>query len=354
MTLLNSETSIREVASFLGIECFVVIGTTNRSHPSIGEGNVCYFPTDGSSCSQTSANQRICCCGPSNTCGRVLPSSAPSKTPSKAPSKSPSRRPSKAPSKPPTPGGFCFSGENLISVLGKGEIRLDSLEIGDYVRSSQRGDSYYSRVYGFLHLHRQVPTDFLKFSFAKKSSLELEVTSEHLLYSKGKTIAASNVKVGDALDGQDGEALHVTGIETVKRNGVYAPATESGDIIISGVRASNYVNLLNASAMDQHTMSHAFMAPVRFVCKLHFDWCKQETYTKEEGYSQWVKYFVWIPGFLAPWGPGVQYFATLMISPLLSLLTVLDQISLQSLVAVGVSVAAYIGVHGKRKASPEK
>jgi Hint module/Gametolysin peptidase M11 len=238
-------------------------------------------------------------------------------------------------------GVSCFSGENVVSVLAKGDIRLESLEIGDYVRSSSElGDGTYSRVYGFLHLQRQLSTEYLKFTFGKENALDLEVSPKHLLYSKGRTIAAGHVKVGDVLDGKDGETLLVIGIAIVQRDGVYAPATESGDIVVSGVRASNYVNLLDTSAIDQHTMSHAFLAPMRFVCTLHFDWCQQETYTEQEGYSHWVKYFVWISDILNPLGYAVQYLTTLLVSPIVALLTVCDLVvSGRGFVAAGLSLA---------------
>jgi hypothetical protein len=246
-------------------------------------------------------------------------------------------------------GAACFSGENIVSVLGKGDTRLDAVEIGDYVRTSLSSeqpdaDASYTRVYGFLHLHRQLPTKFLQFTFRNENALQLEVSPKHLLFTKGRTIAAGRVKVGDVLDGGDeGDALIVTRIKTVERHGVYAPATESGELVVSGVRASNYVNLLDASAIDQHAMSHAFLSPVRFVCQIRFDWCRrQESYT-EEGYSHWVKFFVWISDILNHYGFVTQYLTTVLVAPLVALLAAFDQVFVSGrglVLAAGLSVAA--------------
>jgi hypothetical protein len=198
------------------------------------------------------------------------------------------------------------------------------------VRSSafgRRGETSYTRVYGFLHLQRHLITEYLQFTFAKENLMQLEVSPKHLLFSKGRTIAAGQVKVGDTLDGEDGTVLLVTHIETVRRVGVYAPATESGEIVVSGVRASNYVNLLDTSALDQHVMSHAFLAPMRFWCRLDFAACERATYTNEQGYSHWVKYFVMISDLLNQFGgAAVQYLTTLILcAPICAFLTLCDK-----------------------------
>jgi Hint module len=87
-------------------------------------------------------------------------------------------------------------------------------------------------------------------------------------------VRASQVKVGDRLGNRK-----VTDIISVERHGAYAPFTMSGDIVVSGVRASNYVAVLTHSAVNQSGASHAFLALRRLVCTFNLGYCEKETYT---------------------------------------------------------------------------
>jgi hypothetical protein len=69
---------------------------------------------------------------------------------------------------------------------------------------------------------------------------------------------------------------------------LYAPATESGKLLVSGVIASSYVSLMDediVSSNMQATLSHMALAPLRMVCTIgSFSICENEEYTGE-GYS---------------------------------------------------------------------
>ena len=221
----------------------------------------------------------------------------------------------------------CFSSTNQVTVRDKGKVWLDQLEVGDYVLSSKG----YSKVWGFHHLQQDVSTEFLKIHYRDKevadSYSSLEVTSEHLLFSKGKATAAADVHVGHRLEGPGGELLEITKIEKVQRGGVYAPATESGELIVSGVRVSNYVALLSVSAFNQHIISHALVAPKRWLCSIARNACAAEEYTVD-GYSSWAKFFIDLSNGLRTWGAAVQYIATLCVAPLVVVVYVIDYIAM--------------------------
>jgi len=125
-------------------------------------------------------------------------------------------------------GGFrwlmCFSGKNLVDVQGKGLIPMDSLSIGDYVKTA---DGSFSRVYSFYHIDRKTESVFLQM-FATGLAQPLEIFRDHYLYVGRKLVRAGDVKVGDELD----ERSTFTAIKTVKRRGYYNPLTESGDIVV--------------------------------------------------------------------------------------------------------------------------
>lgn len=195
-----------------------------------------------------------------------------------------------------TVGAFCFSGNTSVMVQGKGTVRMDSVRIGDRVLASNG----YTKVWGFLHYHEHLQAEFLqiRYQLAHGASSILEVTADHILFSQGRTIAAGDLRVGDLLEGRDGFPIEITHIDVARRYGVYAPATETGDIIVSGVRASNYVNLISSSSVDFHILSHAIVMPFRRFCS-HFN-CSDEKYTKE-GYAERIQYFILIGAALNKW-----------------------------------------------------
>jgi phosphate-selective porin len=73
-------------------------------------------------------------------------------------------------------------------------------------------------------------------------------------------ILSLDIVVGDELGDKHQNAQSIC---TVTRRGVYAPLTQSGDIVVSGVRAPNYVNVVvDRSLMwDQHTTAHTLLFP---------------------------------------------------------------------------------------------
>ena len=64
----------------------------------------------------------------------------------------------------------------------------------------------------------------------------------HLVFMTEKgAVSASRIQVGDLLMSSPGSAK-VTKVGSVQRQGLWAPATESGSIVVNGVVASNYIS----------------------------------------------------------------------------------------------------------------
>jgi hypothetical protein len=253
------------------------------------------------------------------------PTRAPTRPPTRAPTRRPTRAPTRAPRPTaPTPGpGGCFSGETLVHELKKGAIQMSYLQIGDHVltASADLGGTVYQPVYGFGHYHTSKPTEFLQIHYGYESLNQtgsafvspLEMTGKHLLHVERRSnpIRADAVQVGDILRRQDSEAkIRVTRIEKITRNGVYAPFTPSGTIIVqeAGIVASTYISLQESAQehvqigngmelyfLSQQNLCHVWMAPYRVYC-MYKDllpeytdqpFCQGETYT-ERGRSFWV------------------------------------------------------------------
>jgi Hint module len=166
---------------------------------------------------------------------------------------------------------------------------MSEVKIGDYVMTA---DGEYSQVYGFGHFDPDLEVEFLQLYLKAQNRSEeqqpLEISSHHLLFvqkamHQSQVIPASDVVIGDILN--DGK--RVESIRSVMRRGVYSPLTQSGDIIVSGVRASNYVSVVQDNKWllwDQHTLGHAYTYPRRLFCKFYIDSCQKETYDNN-GYS---------------------------------------------------------------------
>ena len=178
---------------------------------------------------------------------------------------------------------FCFSEANTVEIKGKGLVSMGTLKVGDFVRA---GKGEFSRVFSFIHLDRDVETSFLQIR-TEGLQKPLELSPDHIVfvsnnYSADVPVCASQVKVGDMLG-----ANKVTRIQSIKRRGIFAPVTYSGDIVVSGVLVSCFAAIRSFSLLNQHTEAHAFFAIRRLVCVFDFDICENERYTKE-GIPVWL------------------------------------------------------------------
>jgi hypothetical protein len=196
----------------------------------------------------------------------------------------------------------CFSALNTVTVQGKGPVSMDSLQIGDYVLAGKDGE--YSRVYSFAHLDREMESEFVQLH-TEGAKAPLELTYNHMVFVDNKAVPAEAVKVGDVLGDKK-----VVDITTVKRVGVFAPVTSSGDIVVSDIRASCYVAIMDHVVLSQHHLIHMFFSFQRAACSINFSLCENETYSN--GFSNWSNWatqmYIKANSFSAP----VQHLLTAM------------------------------------------
>ena len=166
---------------------------------------------------------------------------------------------------------LCFSGANMVHVQSKGLITLDALKIGDYVET---GDGTFSRIYSFAHKDPSAEAYFIQI-FANGLEKPLEISDDHFLFVENKPIRARDVRIGNILD----SGRVVVSINKVKRQGIYAPITEKGDLLVSGIHASSYVALLDIDPQLHVFASHSVLAARRLFCRMHMHVCMQERYT---------------------------------------------------------------------------
>jgi Hint module len=203
--------------------------------------------------------------------------------------------PTLSPISPPSPA-LCFSGRNFVEIQHVGHVPMSQLRIGDYVKS---GEDKFTQVYGFGHFDHNRDGVFLQITLhseandeaitsqASSLSMFLEVSPPHLIMieknHKQYRVPAREVRVDDILSGH-----RVKSIQEVIRHGVYAPLTQSGDILINCILASNYVDLISLPSMillpDQHTLAYILFFPQRMFCRSFLELCKKEIYV--HGYGQ--------------------------------------------------------------------
>jgi Hint module len=194
---------------------------------------------------------------------------------------------------------------------------LSQLKIGDMIQTQQ---DQYTQVYGFGHNDPHHEGDFIRIVYAYNDSFDvvnaitmdeeendtnrmgmtqmIEISAEHLLFGKTQEplgsliqpVRAMDVRIGDELSG----GHIVTAIEYVKRRGVYAPLTYSGDMMISGIHVSNYVQAFDDYSSrimfrNQHDWAHMIFTPQRWFCSYFLEHCKKERYIN--GYGL-IAYFV--------------------------------------------------------------
>jgi hypothetical protein len=234
---------------------------------------------------------------------------------------------------------ICFSGTNTVEVQGKGVVSMTSLEIGDFVKS---GEGQFSRVYTFGHIEREAQGTYYQIT-TEGLSTPLEISGPHIVYANGKAVRASDVSVGDML----GEN-QVSKIELVRSMGVYAPMTESGDIVVSGVVASSYVALWDYSIAAQKMVYHAALAPLRMTCALNFDFCRTESYNAD-GISSYYHHNVHAMSVIKEFGVGAQMTATLIVSPAIAAAYAAEQTLL--LPSLMTSVVGGVYVYTKSRKS---
>lgn len=196
------------------------------------------------------------------------------------------------PSPSPSPAA-CFSGENLVEIKDFGHIQMSQLRVGDFVKSSREK---FTQVYGFGHFNHEEVGTYLRILFDTTERLQpsnfstafIEISSNHLVMmdksSKKMHIRAADVIIGDELSGRT-----VVEIQTVARRGLYAPLTKSGEIIVGGILASNYIEVLNFQlSFDQHTLGHVVFTPQRLFCHYFLETCKDEIYINGYGVLAYV------------------------------------------------------------------
>ncbi len=102
--------------------------------------------------------------------------------------------------------GGCFTGETMISLADGTEKRIDSVEIGDQIRTFENENN--------LNMTTAKVTNTIKHTVAEYLSINerLNVTPVHVILINGKWEIAGNAHVGDFLTDANGQSVLITSI----------------------------------------------------------------------------------------------------------------------------------------------
>ena len=198
----------------------------------------------------------------------------------------------------------CFSGSTTVDVQGVGSTPISEIEIGDMVLTQH---NRYETVYSFGHRFTSARASFLQIHTKDQVREPLELSAEHMVFLEGgDAVPASGLRVGDTIQTvelSESESCTskatVTKIVVVEREGVYAPFTPSGSIVVNGgILASTFVSFDETSGylrlgrglelpISFQWLAWAFEAPHRMVCQQFWRICESESYD-EFGISDWV------------------------------------------------------------------
>ena len=240
------------------------------------------------------------------------------------------------------PKESCFPGNASVMLRGGERVKMDELEIGDYVLSIHptTGKPVYSRVYLWAHRDTHITATFLHITHPHG---HLHISANHLILSgdQRRPVPADQLRVGDSihllspclsqqqqqqqqLDGKEEEergdshtliSVPVLHVHTCTQVGYYAPFTNNGLIVVDGIAASVYSHLSTHSQSDSsssswlwsgvfhsvtsglvhkfgmHRVGHCVLTPVRVGCKLGMGSVlsrQMDTNTHIHKYCQWL------------------------------------------------------------------
>lgn len=152
-------------------------------------------------------------------------------------------------------GSACFPAAAAVTLDTGAVVAMADLRLGARVRVSQE---QHSDIFFFSHraVVPGVMHPFLRIATVAGPTVTL--SPEHYLYVNGVLAAARTARPGDLLSLADGAESPVLSVVPVRAEGLFAPHSLHGDIVVDGVRASTYT-----TAVHPRLAHHVLLAPLR-------------------------------------------------------------------------------------------
>ena len=175
--------------------------------------------------------------------------------------------------------GGCFPSSGLATLSDGRRVTMDALQVGDSVLAMDAdGGATYSKIVMFMDAREE--RQQLMYTITTEGGRELTLTPGHMVYSTSENfedvtpqdlhpVFASRIREGDYIFVLDSntrwQQAHrwrpekVVQMQTSKQNGVFAPLTESGNMVVDGVLVSCY------AMIDSVNIAHWSFAPFRML-----------------------------------------------------------------------------------------
>ncbi len=161
----------------------------------------------------------------------------------------------------------CFPSDATVDVLNVGKVRLSAVKIGEQVRIIDEKDQInYSPIIAFLHRDIDEQASYKRI---RTKNAVIELSARHLIHRHNDGFVwAEKLNEGDeilVLSSKHGNKTNweeILDINEVEKQGLMAPLTEQGTIIVNNVHTSCY------AIVKSHTLAHFALAPYRLYRRL--------------------------------------------------------------------------------------
>lgn len=156
----------------------------------------------------------------------------------------------------------CFPADATVQLADDRRLRMADLKIGHVVRiaPSRSSSLVSSRVHLspiYMFSHRMPSATYRFISLTTASARNIMLTAGHYLFVNHGVSAASAVRVGDTLLGDDGAGDRVVSVKSVVRTGLFNPHTSQGTLVVNGIVTTTFT-----TAVQPYT-AQALLAPLR-------------------------------------------------------------------------------------------
>ena len=161
----------------------------------------------------------------------------------------------------------CFPSDATVEVLDVGKVQLSSLKIGQQVRTiDDQNQLTYSPIIAFLHRDQNEEGSYIR---VRTKNALIELSPRHLIHRRNSGFVwAEKLSKGDEIlvlsskHANKTEWEAVTDVKDIEKQGLMAPLTEQGTIIVNNVHASCY------ALVRSHTIGHMALTPYRLYRRL--------------------------------------------------------------------------------------
>lgn len=154
----------------------------------------------------------------------------------------------------PEHSGACFPEDSTVVASDGNTVSMKDLKTGTNILSS---GGTYSPV--FMFGHRDTRTWMKVVEIRTSHSNTVRLSPGHYLYVNGGLKPAERVTEGDRLTTDNGKSVTVTKVEMSIGRGMYAPTTLSGSLVVDGILASCYTDVIHPN------VAHWLLSPFRWI-----------------------------------------------------------------------------------------